>query len=218
VTRTSALTTFTGLVGLPLLVVSAAALARSFGVERRAAAMVGLLAALTPAVVVLGSTTYVDVLGVACGTAASALGLRALDAEPGARRWHLLVLAGLATGLAVGTKATYLIPLAVLWLALLVVAARRGLGARGVGWTFLAGIVPSALVGGYWFARKRRSGTRCGRSTWARCAASGPSTSSSSRCPSGSCRWELRPGSSSPGRRTRSWTTTHTTPASAASG
>lgn len=147
-TQTSAFTTLTGLVGVPLVVVATAAVARSFGAGRRPAALAGLLLGLTPAVVLLGSTTYVDVLAVASVAAAWAIGMRALDAE-GSRRRALLVLTGLAFGLAAGTKLTMLVPLGVLGLAILAVGLRRGSGLV----TTVSILAPAALVGGYWYVR-----------------------------------------------------------------
>ncbi len=83
-----------------------------------------------------------DIPGLACLLAASALALNAAEDR------GVLVLAGLALGLAAGTKLTFLVPVAGLVVALTMVAApkrrRRVLTAL---------VVPAALTGGWWYLR-----------------------------------------------------------------
>jgi hypothetical protein len=83
-----------------------------------------------------------DIPGLACLLAASALALNAAE-DRGA-----LALAGLALGLAAGTKLTFLVPAAGLVVALTAIAAperrRRVLSAL---------VVPAALTGGWWYLR-----------------------------------------------------------------
>ncbi len=83
-----------------------------------------------------------DIPGLACLLAASALALNVAE-DRGA-----MVLAGLALGLAAGTKLTFLVPVAGLVVALTVIAApmRR----RRMLTTLL---VPAALTGGWWYLR-----------------------------------------------------------------
>lgn len=83
-----------------------------------------------------------DIPGLACLLAASALALNASE-DRGA-----LVLAGLALGLAAGTKLTFLVPVAGLVVALTVIAgpARR----RAALITLVAS---AALTGGWWYVR-----------------------------------------------------------------
>jgi hypothetical protein len=83
-----------------------------------------------------------DTPGLACLLAAAALILNADESARG------LIPAGLALGLAAGTKLTFLVPVAGLILALIAIApAKRR---RAVS---LALLVPAALSGGWWYLR-----------------------------------------------------------------
>jgi hypothetical protein len=83
-----------------------------------------------------------DIPGLACLLAASALALNAAE-DRGA-----LVLAGLALGLAAGTKLTFLVPVAGLVVALTALTAPKR--RRHV---LTALLVPAALTGGWWYLR-----------------------------------------------------------------
>jgi hypothetical protein len=85
---------------------------------------------------------FSDIPGLACLLAASALALNAAE-DRGA-----LALAGLALGLAAGTKLTFLVPVAGLVLALTAIAPpkRRRLVLGTL-------VVPAALTGGWWYLR-----------------------------------------------------------------
>jgi hypothetical protein len=95
---------------------------------------------------VLGGTqpgeAFNDIPGLACLLAASALALNAGE-DRGA-----LALAGLALGLAAGTKLTFLVPAAGLVVALTAIAAPKR--RRRVLSTL---VVPAALTGGWWYLR-----------------------------------------------------------------
>jgi hypothetical protein len=180
-TRNDSLAALTGLVSLPLAVVSTVGLARVLGASRPWAVLAGGLLALTPAVMVLTSTTYVDILAAADLAAAWYLGLLALrEAEP-RRRTMLLVLAGLAIGLTIGTKQTVLLPAAAMGALLVAAVVARAFpmrrqraassttaanGARGesavamppaplgaVARDVLAVSLPAAAFGSYWYLR-----------------------------------------------------------------
>src|SRR5882724_5772398 len=66
---------------VPLLVAGTALLASSLGADRPAALIGGLLAALVPAAIVLGGTTYVDVPTAAASVAGLGLLITALDSS-----------------------------------------------------------------------------------------------------------------------------------------
>ncbi|HEX5470116.1 MAG TPA: phospholipid carrier-dependent glycosyltransferase [Gaiellaceae bacterium] len=114
-------------VQLPFAVVAGiavAGLARSCGLSRPPAAAAGLLFILTPIVLSQTTAAYTDVIVIAFVLAAFHFVLRAIRALQGEGRASLeksLALAGLAGGLAVGTKELALLYVAVL--AALVVAA-----------------------------------------------------------------------------------------------
>jgi hypothetical protein len=85
---------------------------------------------------------YNDIIGLAMLLAATALVVNAL----GDRR--LMVVAGLALGIAVGTKFTFVIPALVLVAGVVVCASA---GSRGRQFGALA--LPTALTGGWWYLR-----------------------------------------------------------------
>jgi hypothetical protein len=153
-TRTDDLATLTGLISVPLAIVSTIGLARVLGAERPWAMLAGLLMAVTPALVVLTTTTYVDIPTVAYLAAGWYFGLAALHAPDGPRRNTLLALAGVACGLGMGTKATLLLPLGVLAAVLLVDVLRRSprLG-RPLVQTGALVVVPVLLLGAYWYVK-----------------------------------------------------------------
>ena len=105
-TRTDVLAGFTSLLPIPLAIAATTGLARSFGASARRAVLAGLLFGMTPALVALAGTTYVDAASVAVVAATLWLALRVVRGERDAA-WVLLL--GLAAGLAVGTKGTNLV-------------------------------------------------------------------------------------------------------------
>jgi 4-amino-4-deoxy-L-arabinose transferase-like glycosyltransferase len=105
-TRTDAMAGFTSLLSIPVAMVATAGLARSFGAFRRRALLAGLLFGMTPALVALAGTTYVDAASVAFVAASWWLALRIVRGECDLGAALLL---GLAAGLAVGTKGTNLV-------------------------------------------------------------------------------------------------------------
>ena len=153
-TGTDDLATLTGLISVPLAIVSTIGLARVLGAGRPWAVMAGLLLAVTPALVVLTTTTYVDIPTVAYLAAGWYFGLSALVAPDGPRRNALLALAGVACGLGMGTKATLLLPLGVVVAVLLVDVLRRSprLGRPLVQNAALVA-VPALLLGAYWYVK-----------------------------------------------------------------
>lgn len=153
-TRTDDLATLTGLISVPLAIVSTIGLARVLGAGRPWAVMAGLLMAVTPALVVLTTTTYVDIPTVAYLAAGWYFGLSALLARDGPRRNALLALAGVACGVGMGTKATLLLPLGVMATALVVDVVRRS---PRIGWALVRNsalvVVPVLLLGAYWYVK-----------------------------------------------------------------
>ena len=103
-TRTDALTGLTGLLPIPLVMVAVAGLARSLGADRRSALLAGLLFGMTPALVALAGTSYVDPATTAAVIATWWLGLRLVRE----RDRSTALLFGMAAGLAAGTKDTSL--------------------------------------------------------------------------------------------------------------
>jgi hypothetical protein len=105
-----------------------------------------LAGSLVVSLSVLSSTqpgeAFNDIAGLACLLAGCALALNATE-DTGA-----FILAGLALGLAAGTKLTFLIPVFALILALAASAA-----ARRKSRVFLALAAPAALTGGWWYLR-----------------------------------------------------------------
>lgn len=159
--RTDWLAGLSGLLPLPLAALSVTGLARRLGAARQWAAVAGLVFILLPAVIVLANTTYVDNLVAADLAAAWFLGLAAFSVPPGRRRSALLVMTGVAVGLAAGTKTSTLLPLGAFGLALVVAAfaARGDPRTPGQG-RLLAAVrtavlvgIPAAVLGGYWYVK-----------------------------------------------------------------
>jgi hypothetical protein len=129
-TRTDALAGFTGLLPIPLGMVAVAGLARGFGADRRPALLAGLLFGMTPALVALAGTSYVDPATTAAVIATWWLGLRLFRERDGATA----LLFGTAAGLAAGTKDTSLFLVLPILGGVLVAA----------GWEVIAGDHPGA--------------------------------------------------------------------------
>jgi hypothetical protein len=177
-TRNDGFAALTGLVSLPLVAISTIGIARILGASRPWALLAGALLAITPAVIMLTTTTYVDILAAADLAAAWYLGLLAVRESEARRTTTLLALAGTAIGLTIGTKQTVLVA-AVAMGALLVglvlvrpVAARlrsggpaltgaeaardgsvRRSSVRGLARDLLAVSLPAVAFGSYWYLR-----------------------------------------------------------------
>jgi hypothetical protein len=152
--RTDWLASFTGLIPLPLAAVAIAGFARTIGAERRWAALAGIVVIAMPTVIVKADSTYIDNLGMAEVAAAWFFALRAIATEEPQRRRGLLLLAGVAAGLAAGTKATLVLPVAGVGVAAFFAAllARRTPPAA----KFLdaaALLVPSLVFGASWYIK-----------------------------------------------------------------
>jgi hypothetical protein len=117
--------------------------------------------ALLGAAVVLGAETMVDfqagealndIVGVSLllGAVALLVNWQAQAAAGAPRPLAALGYAGAAAGLAAGTKLSFLAPVFLLTLAVLVIAPRAGHGRARAGAALL---VPMLLAGGYWYAR-----------------------------------------------------------------
>jgi hypothetical protein len=102
-THSDSLAGFGSIIPLPLAMVSVAGLSRELGAARPWAILAGLLFGMTPALVALAGTSYVDASSVAFAVATWWLGLRVLRGD---WSWSSVALLGLAGGLAIGTKGT----------------------------------------------------------------------------------------------------------------
>lgn len=145
-------------VQLPFAVLGAIAvmsLARTLRVSRPGAIAAGSLFFLTPIVLAQTTSNYVDLAAAALVLTSVAFGVRAITAsrdDDGTLRNRLLVLCGIAGGLAMGTKTTaapYVMALAAL---LVVLEGRRG-GRRRLPVALSALGPPVLLLGGFWYAR-----------------------------------------------------------------
>ncbi|MDX6677760.1 MAG: hypothetical protein QOE31_1812 [Solirubrobacteraceae bacterium] len=128
-----------------------AGIARSAGLGRAPAAAAGGLFAVTPVVLAQAPTNYADVI-VAAGVLAA---LHALVRYAATGATARLVVAGLASGLVLGTKGTGILwaaVLAIAALALVVVRARRSpaAGLARAATAFLAGCL---ALGAFWYLR-----------------------------------------------------------------
>lgn len=115
--------------------------------------------ALLGGAVVLGAETMIDfqagealndITGVAFLLCAVALLVNGHAARGHGRSigWAPLAFAGAAAGLAAGTKLSFLAPVALLTIAVVVVAPRAARARAGAAWS-----VPMLAAGGYWYAR-----------------------------------------------------------------
>jgi hypothetical protein len=129
-----------------------AGIGRTAGLPARAAATAAALFAVTPAVLTQAPTDYADVVVAACALAAlHALARFTVTGAP-----ERLVVAGLATGLVLGTKGTGIVWAAVLVVTALALVARNaraessGRLAAGAAAAFLCACL---ALGSYWYAR-----------------------------------------------------------------
>jgi len=155
--RSDALTGFTGLLPIPIAMVGCIGLARSFGASRETALLAGLLLGMTPAMLALAGTTYVDTAFTAAVVAAWWYGLRMIGGERDA--WAALLF-GIATGLALGIKGTSFIlvlPMLAAVGTLLLVDAVRGISDRARRWapwlSIVALGVPVLMLGASWYLK-----------------------------------------------------------------
>jgi hypothetical protein len=138
-----------------------ATIARCLGVSRAGAVVAGTLYLLTPTVVAQATTNYVDLVMPALFLAGFAFLLRYVFAGAGAGAqvvaWPRLVLAGIAIGLAAGSKSTgvlYALVAAVVLLANLVGWQRAGAITWGdVGRRFGIFLLPVVALGSFWYVR-----------------------------------------------------------------
>jgi hypothetical protein len=114
---------------------------RPFGVAPWSLAL-GAIALSVPALADQAGEARNDIVGVFFLLAAVAVGLN------GERDWRSAAVAGLAAGLAAGTKLNFLLPAAVLVVGLALVAPR---GNRRP--SFLAAALAALMGGGYWYLR-----------------------------------------------------------------
>jgi len=122
--------------------VAVAGLARSFGADRRPALLAGLLFGMTPALVALAGTSYVDPATTAAVIATWWLGLRLFRERDGSTA----LLFGTAAGLAAGTKDT----------SLFLIAPIVGWVLLAAGWEAITGAQPGALWRRLWSPAARR--------------------------------------------------------------
>ena len=148
--------------------IAVAGIARTLDLDRPAQAVAGSLFVLTPIVLAQSSTAYVDVMFVAAFLVgvhfvlrylATVRGLPAASLTrppPGTHSTRLVVLGGLASGLALGVKTTGLASTGVI--GLLIAAGLVGAQGRRVPVAEMARAVfcfamAAIVVGGYWYVR-----------------------------------------------------------------
>ncbi len=140
-----------------MAVVSLLVLARAYGASRAGAVVVALLFVVAaPVLRRLNTFSAVDLAGPAAVLAACALLAPRRD-EDGRERpldWRAVLPAGLAAGLAAGSKASFLpvIPLLILWLLPRLIAGERLGPARALARAGLL-LLGAVLTGGYWYIR-----------------------------------------------------------------
>jgi hypothetical protein len=147
----------TGWLPLPMATLAVAGVARAIGAGRGWAVGAGLVFLITPAVIVLADSTYVDNIVGADLAAAWFFGLGSLRASEPGRRRTLLAVAGIATGLGVGTKASLIVPLAIFGLVVIGAAALRAgsrpMQVRAAALDTVWFGLPAAVLGGYWYIK-----------------------------------------------------------------
>jgi 4-amino-4-deoxy-L-arabinose transferase-like glycosyltransferase len=156
-TRSDALAGFTSVLPIPAGFAAATGLARSFGASTRRALLAGLLFGMTPALIALAGTSYVDGASVAWVGATWWLGLRFLRGERDAAAALLL---GVAGGLAMGTKGTNILIVTPIVAAcgLVLVAgllrgASRGRHVRDAAARLVLLALPVLVLGLSWYAK-----------------------------------------------------------------
>lgn len=144
--------------------VAVVTIARTVGVSRPSALAAGALFFLTPIVLAQAASNYVDVVLAGLYLAGFALLLRALHDMYrrgtlcfGARLVPLLALAGLAIGLAAGSKASgplYAgVAILVVAVNLLLLHRSRRISGRLAAASFLVILAPVLVVGSFWYLR-----------------------------------------------------------------
>jgi hypothetical protein len=129
--------------------VATVGLARALGAHRPASVIAGCVFVLTPALLAQASTAYVDVSAAAFTVATYCFLIRWVAHPDGGER-HLL-LAGLAGGLAMGTKTTGLLVVLAAAFVVIVVGLRHQ--PRTVVRVVCAFILPAIVAGGFWYVR-----------------------------------------------------------------
>ncbi len=122
-TRTDALAGFTGFLPIPVAIVAAIGLARSLGATPRTSLLAGLLLGMTPALLALSGTTYLDGAYTAAVLATWAIGLRIIAGE---RDASAALLFGIAAGLALGIKPTSLVLVSPIILVVTILILTKG--------------------------------------------------------------------------------------------
>lgn len=156
-THSDTFTGFTSLLPIPTAMLATMGLARSFGADRRRAVLAGLLFAMTPALIALAGTSYVDASSIAMVAATWWLGLRVVRGE---RDVSTALLLGIAGGLACGTKGLNVALvgpiLAVAGVLLLRDLLARPVGRNATGRTvarLAALVVPLLILGASWYLK-----------------------------------------------------------------
>jgi hypothetical protein len=153
--RSDALTGLASVLPIPVAITAVTGLARCLGATRRTALLAGLVFGMTPALVALAGTSYVDGASVAFVAASWWLGVRIIRGE---RDPATAMLLGIAGGLALGTKGTNLLLvspiLAGAGVALLagLVGRRRGDAPAVIRRLVVLG-VPILVFGASWYAK-----------------------------------------------------------------
>jgi hypothetical protein len=156
-TRTDGLTGMTGVLPIPVAMLATTGLARCFGASRGPALLAGLLFGVTPAMLAMAGTSYLDTALVASVLASWYVGLRILRGE---RDWAAALAFGIAAGLAIGIKGTSFVlvmPLVAAVGVTLIVAASRRAERSAAGRATLATVamvaLPVVLLGASWYLR-----------------------------------------------------------------
>ena len=155
--RRDALAGFTSILPIPVAIVATAGLARRFGASRRSALLCCLIFGMTPAMIALAGTSYVDASSVAAVLASWYLGLRWLAGD---RDWPTTLLLASAAGIAAGTKFTGFLLVGPMLVAVGLVILAGGVRAwRGAGavrpWLVRLAVLvgPVVVFGGIWYLK-----------------------------------------------------------------
>lgn len=131
-------------------------LALSLSKSRDAAWMCVVVLLTIPIIFFQSFSGYVDLFALSFIVAAMALGERSLEHsdEAGESTWRWLAMAGLACGIAIGTKHVYLAFGALLGLGLVILHARKSLRPLAVGtWAAVTLLFGIAIPSAFWYLR-----------------------------------------------------------------
>jgi hypothetical protein len=150
-TRTDAFVGFTGFLPIPVAVVACIGLARSLGARPTTSLLAGLLLGMTPALLALSGTTYLDGAYTAAVLATWALGLRIVAGE---RDVSAALLFGIGAGLAFGIKPTSLVLVLPILLVVTLLILTRGPASIRSRLTQLAALgLPVLALGASWYLK-----------------------------------------------------------------